>query len=113
MSSLCRINALLSNLVVRLLCFFLNASLDIFFFLILFIFWLRWVLVAARGLSLVAARVGSTLRCGACGSHCGGFSCCGAQPLGVWVSVVAADRFSSCGTRALECTGFSSCGTWA
>ena len=39
---------------------------DIFLFLlnILFYFWLRWVFVAARGLSLVAAsRVYSSLRC--------------------------------------------------
>ena len=58
----------------------------------LFIFWLRWVFVAVRGLSLVAAR-GGTLRCGTRTSHCGGFSCCGA--------------------RALGCTGFSCCGAWA
>ena len=39
------------------------------------------------GLSLVA-RVGATLRCGARASHCGGFSCCGAQAVGDRKSVV-------------------------
>ena len=34
--------------------------------------------------------------------------CCGAQALGVWASVVAAHRLSSCGTWALERAGFSS-----
>ena len=29
-------------------------------------------------------------------------SCCGAQPLGVWASVVVAHGLSSCGSRALE-----------
>ena len=42
----------------------------------------------------------ATLRCGARASHCSGFSCCGAQALGVWASVVAACRLSSCGMRA-------------
>ena len=48
---------------------------------IYFYFWLCWVFVAARGLSLVAAS-GATLRYGARASHCGGFSCCGARALG-------------------------------
>ena len=63
----------------------------LFFFLItLFIyFWLRWVFISARGLSLVAA-IGATLRCGARASHCGGFSCCGARALGARASVVVA-----------------------
>ena len=33
---------------------------------------------------------GATLRCGARASHCGGFSCCGAQALGARASVVVA-----------------------
>ena len=65
-------------------------------------FWLRWVFVAARGLS----------RCGEWVSHRGGFSCCGAQALGAWASVVAARRLSSYGSWALECR-LSSCGTRA
>ena len=53
------------------------------------------------------------LRCSAQASHCGGFSCCGAQALGAQTSVVAALRLSSCGRWALEHAGFSSCSTWA
>ena len=45
-------------------------------------------------------RAGVTLRCGAWASHCGSFSCCGAQALGTWASVVAACGLSSCGTQA-------------
>ena len=75
---------------------------SIFFkkYIYLFIyFWLHWVFVAARGLSLVAAS-GSTLRCGAKASHRGGFSYCRAQALGSRASVVVARRLSSCGARA-------------
>ena len=42
----------------------------------------------------------------------GGFSCCGAQALGTWASVVAACGLSSCGSQALE-PRLSSCGAWA
>ena len=52
-----------------------------------------------RGLSLVAAS-GATLCCGAPASHCGGFSCCGAQGLGAGASVVVVQGLSSCGARA-------------
>ena len=45
-------------------------------------------------------------------SHCGGFSCCGAQALGAQASVVEAHRLSSCGSRALE-RRLSSCGARA
>ena len=45
----------------------------IIFFNVLFIF------LAALG-----------LHCCAWASHCGGFSCCGARPLGAWASVVVA-----------------------
>ena len=48
-----------------------------------FFFWLCWVLISARGLSLVAASRRATL-------HCGGFSCCGARALDTRVSVVVA-----------------------
>ena len=54
-------------------------------------FWLRWVFVAARGLSL---------RCGVRASHCNGFSCCGARALGMRASVAVARELSSCGARA-------------
>ena len=47
-------------------------------------------------------RAGATLHYGAQASHCGGFSCCGVQALGTWVSVVVACGLSSCGLWALE-----------
>ena len=40
------------------------------------------------------------LRCGARASHCGGFSCCGAQALGTRASVVVTRGLTSCGARA-------------
>ena len=56
--------------------------------------------------------MGATLRCGAWASHCGGFSCCGAQALDARASVVVARGLSSCGSQALECR-LSSCGARA
>ena len=57
-------------------------------------FWLRWVFLAAHGLSLIAVT-------GGCSSlQCAGFSCCGAWVLGVWASVVVARGLSSCGAQA-------------
>ena len=52
------------------------------------------------------------LPCGAWASHCGGFSCCRAWPLGAWASVVVAHGLSSCGSNTLE-SGLSSCGARA
>ena len=63
-------------------------------------------LLAALGLRCCARafsscwRAGATLRCGAQASHCGGFSCCGAQALGARASVVVA--------RGLSCS--AACG---
>ena len=66
----------------------------IFIYFILFIyFWLCWVFVAARAF-LWLWQVGATLCCGVQASHCGDFSCCRAQALGAWVSVVVAHRLS-------------------
>ena len=85
-----------------------------FFFKHLFIY----LFIGCAGSSLLHAgfllmrRAGATLRCGARASHCGGFSCCGAQALGVRVSVVVARRLSSCGSRAVE-RRLSSCGARA
>ena len=65
----------------------------LFIFLIfnLFYFWLHWVFIAARGLSLVAASGGfSSLWCA--DSRHAGFSSCGSRAL--------EHRLSSCGTRA-------------
>ena len=53
--------------------------------------------------------MGATLPCGVWASHCGGFSCCGAQALGVQASVVATRRLSSCGSQAVE-HRLSNCG---
>ena len=68
----------------------LSTSLKNFIYLFIY-FWLCWVFVAARGLSLVVAS-GGTLRCGARASHCGGFS----------LQSMDSRRagFSSCGSRA-------------
>ena len=69
-----------------------------------FHFWLRWVFIATRGLSLVvASRVSSSLRCT-------GFSL-------RWLLLMRSMGsrcvgFSRCGTRALE-RRLSSCGAWA
>ena len=46
--------------------------------------------------------MGATHCGGARASHCSDFSCCGAQALGAWASVVAACGISSCGLRALQ-----------
>ena len=55
---------------------------------------------------------GATLCCGVRASHCGVFSCCRAQALGMRASVVVAHGLSSCGLQALECR-LSSCGSRA
>ena len=105
--------------LVQFFFFFLTLGGWVYLFIYLFIhsfihsfiyLWLRWVFVAAHGLSLVAAR--ATLRCGVWASHCGGFSCCGARAPGAWASVVVAHGLSSCGLRALE-HRLSSCGARA
>ena len=82
----------------------------VFFFLI-FIFWLHWVFVAVRGLSLVVESGGySSLGWAGFSLRC--FSCCGARALGTQASVVVAHRLSSCGLRARE-HRLSSCGAQA
>ena len=69
-----------------------------FFLTNLFIyFWLRWVFIAAYGLSLVAVSRGYSslwwlLLLQSTGSRLAGFSSCGAQAL--------ERRLSSCGARA-------------
>ena len=49
-------------------------------------FWLCWVFVAGNGFR----RAGATFHWGVRSSHCGDFSCRGAQILGTWASVIAA-----------------------
>ena len=78
----------------------------------LFYFWLHWAFVAESRLSLIAVSGGYSSPCGAQASHCGGFSCCRAQALGMLASVVVARWLSSCGSWALE-HRLSSCGTRA
>ena len=58
---------------------------------------------------LYLQRAGAALHCSAWASHCSGVSCCGAQALGTWASVIAACWLSSCGMRALGCVSFSNC----
>ena len=77
-----------------------------------FFFWLRWVFVAAHGLSLVAASGGYS-SCSARASHCSGFSCCRAQAVGVRASVVAAHGPQRAQASVVVARGLSSCGTQA
>ena len=77
----------------------------------LFYFWLCWVFVAARGLSLVATSRGYPLsRCmgfslqwllllQSMGSRRAGFSSCGMQAQQLWLAALER-RLSSCGARA-------------
>ena len=76
-----------------------------------FYFLLHWIFTALCGLSLAAAN-GSTLRCTAQASHCGGFSCRGSQAPGICALVVVALGLGNCGSRAVGCR-LSSGDTWA
>ena len=92
----------------------LNSSFFFYKFIYLFTyFWLRWVFVAVRGLSLVAASGGySSLRCAgfslrwllllwSTGSRLMGFSSCGTQAQQLWCTgLVAPWRVGSFQTRA-------------
>ena len=83
---------------------YLFIYLFIFILFNLFYFWLRWVFVAVRRLSLVAASGGySSLQCT-------GFSL--QWPLLLWSMGSRHAGLSSCGLRALE-RRLSSCGAWA
>ena len=65
-----------NQIYVELLSPWFSVAMSLYFFF----FWLRWVFAAARAFS----------SCGERASHCGGFSCCRAQALGAWASVVVA-----------------------
>ena len=96
--------------VIVMICFFFLR--DIYLFIYLFIyFWLHWVFVAARGLSLVVVREG-LLFVAVRGLLTAVASCCSARALGAWASLVVARGLTSCGSRALE-RRLSSCGTRA
>ena len=103
-----------NRIVFRILFYLLVSGYASFFFLInlfiyLFIYWLRWVFVAARGFSLVAAsRVYSSLRCVGFLLRWLLLRSMGSLSARAWV--VVAHRLSSCGSQALECR-LSSCGT--
>ena len=66
----------------------------LFKFYVFIYFWLHWVFVAVRGLSLVAASGGPLSSCSARASRYSGFSSCGAQALGHMGSGVAAHGLS-------------------
>ena len=96
----------------------LSSHHHIFLWLGLFFFFFNGFIFGCVGSSLLCAgflqlqQTGATLRCSVRASHCGGFSCCGAQALSVQASVVVAHglqqlwlaaskhRLSSCGARA-------------
>ena len=81
-------------------------------FIYLFIFWLCWVFVAARRLSLVAASGGLCFFV-VCGLLIAGASLVAEHGLlGTQASVVVAHRLSSCGSQAPE-HRLSSCGARA
>ena len=99
-------------------CFWNLRTDFLFFFFFKFIFyliyfWLRWVFVAGRRLSLVAASGGySSLRCAGFSLRCAGFSLLRSTGSGHVGSAVVARGLSSCGSQALE-RRLSSCGAWA
>ena len=90
---------------------------SIYLFILFIYFWLHWVFVAVRRLSLVASSGGySSLQCAgfslqwllllrSTGSRHMGFSSCGSR--------ARERRLSSCGARASHCSGFSCCGAQA
>ena len=100
-----------SNHLLLSPCFFFFFKINLFIYFIYF--WLRWVFVAARGLSLVAASGGySSLRCArfslrwllllwSMGSRCAGFSSCGSRASVLWhTGLVAPRHVGSSWTRA-------------
>ena len=85
---------------------------SLLFFKFYLFFWLHWVFVAARGLSLVAVSRGYSFVAVRGLLIVVASLCCGAQALGMRASVVTALGLSICGSWALECR-LSSCGTRA
>ena len=95
------LKSILSDMSIATLAFF-------FFYLFIYLFiyfWLCWVFVSLRGLSLIASS-GGTLHRGARASHCRGLSCCRAQAPDtqaqqLWLTGLAAPRHvGSSQTRA-------------
>ena len=77
-----------------LISLFLLLHLSFFFVLNFIHFWLHWVFIAVRRLSLVVVGRGSSC-CSVQASHCSGFSCCRAQALGQAGSVAVKHRLQS------------------
>ena len=67
--------------------------------LFVYLFWPHWIFIAVHRFSLVAASRGYSVVVVHV-SHCGGFSCCGAQPLGAQASVVVMCGLICCGSWA-------------
>ena len=75
---------------------------EYFFLSFVFSFWLCWISVAPRELSLVAASGRPLSSCGAEASQSSSFCCCRAPALGSWAAVVVAQ-----GLVALHSVGSS------
>ena len=88
----------------------------IFYFILFIYFWLHWVFIAARGLSLVASNGGySLLRCAgfslqwllllqSMGCRLTGFSCCSTQAQKLWyMGLVVPRHVGSSWTMELTC----------
>ena len=89
-----------------------RGSLHLFIYLFIYLFMAVFRLHCCAWTFSSCGKPGATLRCGVQASHCRGFSCRRARPLGVRASVVVARGLSSCGSWALECRR-SSCGARA
>ena len=90
---------------------FCSRTIFLYLFIYFIYFWLRWVFVAVRGLSLVAASRGySSLRCPSFSLRW--LLLLRTRALGTQASVAVTRGLSCCGSRALE-QRLSSCGAWA
>ena len=65
-----------------------------------------------HGLFSSCGEWGAHSSCGVQTSHYGGFSCCGAQALGTWVSGVAAHRLQSLQLLGSSAQAYLLCGMW-
>ena len=85
-------------------------SLDFFFnkFIYVFIFGCVGSSLLRVGFLWLWHVVDSSLHCGARASHCSGFSCGGAQALGMWASVAAACAGSVVVVHGISCS--TACG---
>ena len=84
---------LITSLLLILVAFTLKDWYVLFFLIFIYLFVAALGLIAARGLSLVMAN-GATLPYCVQASRCDCFSCCRAQVLGTWASVVVGHGLS-------------------